>query len=92
MKNLSEQTPNEIAQRYCTMGGYTSCNRDNLYRRAIEAGHREGTLDMAIEDYQKKLEDKYPQGWRYYAGDTCKHGVYIGGEYDCACYKCEVGE
>jgi len=39
------------------------------------------------------LRRRYPQGWRYYAGDTCKHGTYVGGcGIDWMCGRCEVGE
>jgi hypothetical protein len=37
-----------------------------------------------------KAEARYPQGWRYRPGDICKHGVYVGGERDCACWRCET--
>lgn len=36
---------------------------------------------------------EYPQGWRGYPGDTCKHGVYVGGcGVDWMCAHCELGE
>jgi hypothetical protein len=39
------------------------------------------------------LENEYPQGWSYYAGDTCKHGVYVGGcGADYMCQACEMEE
>lgn len=32
----------------------------------------------------------YPQGWVSYPGDTCKHGVYVGGcGADYMCGSCE---
>lgn len=35
----------------------------------------------------------FPQGWRYYPGDKCKHGVYVGGcGADLMCGKCEFGD
>jgi hypothetical protein len=41
---------------------------------------------------QAKYEHKYPQGWRYYPGDVCKHGVYVGGcGADIMCGECESG-
>lgn len=41
----------------------------------------------------RQLEREYPQGWRYYAGDTCKHGKYVGGcGADLMCGYCEIGE
>ena len=37
------------------------------------------------------LSERYPQGWNYYAGDTCKHGVYTGGcGVDLMCPQCEA--
>ena len=33
----------------------------------------------------------YPQGWSYYAGDICEHGVYTGGcGIDWMCFRCEM--
>jgi len=91
MESLKELSLEQIARRYCTMGGYTSCNRDNFYNRAKQywTEHR---LDVAIAEVNKKLEAQYPQGWRYYPGDICKHGTYVGGDFDCACPACELGE
>ena len=35
----------------------------------------------------------YPQGWRHYPGDTCRHGVYVGGcGADLMCGACESGD
>lgn len=37
--------------------------------------------------------DLYPQGWAYYPGDVCPHGVYVGGcGIDWMCPVCELGE
>lgn len=39
-----------------------------------------------------RAEREYPQGWRAYPGDTCKHGVYVGGSgADYMCGPCEDG-
>lgn len=38
---------------------------------------------------REEAHTAYPQGWYYKPGDTCKHGVYIAGDRDCACPKCE---
>jgi len=41
----------------------------------------------------KKYLKQYPQGWKYYPGDTCRHGVYVGGiGADYMCSYCESGE
>jgi len=38
------------------------------------------------------FEKRYPQGWRYYAGDVCMHGTYVGGcGIDWMCGGCEDG-
>lgn len=34
----------------------------------------------------------FPQGWSYYPGDVCEHGVYVGGcGIDWICGRCEEG-
>lgn len=39
---------------------------------------------------QRVAELEYPQGWSYYPGDRCKHGVYVGGcGADYMCGRCE---
>jgi hypothetical protein len=36
---------------------------------------------------------RYPQGWRGYPGDVCRHGRYTGGSgADLMCPACEFGE
>jgi hypothetical protein len=41
---------------------------------------------------EKRLHKAYPQGWRAYPGDVCKHGVYVGGcGVDWMCGRCEMG-
>lgn len=47
---------------------------------------------LMCEKCEEKAERDYPQGWTYYPGDTCQHGVYVGGDYDCACFQCEMGD
>lgn len=35
----------------------------------------------------------FPQGWSYYPGDVCEHGVYVGGVgADYMCLPCEMGD
>ena len=41
------------------------------------------------DECKAKADADYPQGWVHYPGDKCKHGIYIGGDRDCTCYKCE---
>jgi hypothetical protein len=48
---------------------------------------------VLCEPCEKKAKAKYPQGWDYYPGDRCKHGVYVGGVgRDWMCGACESGE
>jgi hypothetical protein len=43
-------------------------------------------------DCEAELQALFPQGWRYYPGDTCKHGAYVGGVgADYMCHYCEMG-
>jgi hypothetical protein len=44
------------------------------------------------DECKAKADADYPQGWFNYPGDKCKHGVYVGGDRDCACYRCETEE
>ena len=46
-----------------------------------------------VQEEAAEMEAKYPQGWRHYPGDTCKHGVYVGGcGADLMCGACESGD
>jgi len=48
---------------------------------------------MLCPECMRNAEERYPQGWSYYPGDVCKHGVYTGGcGIDYMCGKCEMGE
>ncbi len=47
---------------------------------------------VMCEECEEKAERDYPQGWTYYPGDNCRHGVYVGGDNDCACFACEMGD
>ncbi len=45
------------------------------------------------DDCLARAELAYPQGWRGYPGDTCRHGVYVGGSgADYMCGYCEMGD
>lgn len=45
---------------------------------------------LYCDDCEMKLRAIYPQGWSYYAGDRCPHGVYVGGSgIDWMCGACE---
>lgn len=44
------------------------------------------------ETHEQEFAKRYPQGWRGYPGDICKHGVYVGGSgADYMCGRCEMG-
>lgn len=47
--------------------------------------------ELLCDDCIKKMEERYPQGWRETPGDVCKHGVYVGnaGGPDYICGQCE---
>lgn len=56
-----------------------------------------GTYYAGVQEFcetcLKKYEKKFPQGWKYYPGDVCKHGNYVGGcGADYMCFRCENGE
>ncbi len=60
--------------------GWCACNRN---RTPVEY----------CDVHLMQAEKDYPQGWRYYAGDTCKHGKYLGGMgIDLMCGPCEMGD
>jgi hypothetical protein len=43
--------------------------------------------------HTKEMNKLYPQGWQYYPGDVCPHGMYTGGSgIDRMCGYCESGE
>lgn len=66
-----------------------------LSGRIIEkiCGNYYGGDKLLCEECERKAEETYPQGWRGYPGDTCKHGVYVGGVgVDHICRLCELGE
>jgi hypothetical protein len=45
------------------------------------------------ERHQAENERRYPWGWRFYPGDVCSHGYYVGGVgIDWLCPRCEDGE
>lgn len=76
-----------------------NCNRlvTMAYRRdgsAIDAqcGSYFGGERVLCAYHEKQAIKAYPQGWRYYPGDTCPHGVYVGGSgADYMCGRCEMG-
>lgn len=48
--------------------------------------------EVLCDEHYKQAIKRYPQGWVYYPGDTCKHGTYVGGcGFDHMCPACETG-
>ncbi len=71
-----------------------TCYTPGGRRREVKCGTRGpyGSLEHC-RPCEKALEQEYPQGWRHYPGDTCKHGRYVGGcGADLMCGPCEDGE
>lgn len=59
----------------------------------VECGTYVGGRKVLCDRCTKDANHRYPQGWRAYPGDTCKHGVYVGGcGVDVMCGACEGGE
>ena len=60
----------------------------------MECGTQSSAYGFALcDECEKRIAADYPQGFRYYPGDTCKHGVYVGGcGADYMCGACEMGE
>lgn len=58
----------------------------------VMCGEWHGGETMYCDEHEAELVKRYPQGWAYYAGDTCHHGVYVGGVgIDYMCHNCEMG-
>ncbi len=48
---------------------------------------------VLCDSCEAKAEKYYPQGWNYYPGDVCPHGMYTGGcGIDLMCHQCETGD
>jgi len=63
------------------------------HRKETGCGNTQYGSRVLCEEHQAEAERLYPQGWRYYPGDTCRHGVYVGGcGIDWMCGRCEDGE
>ncbi len=75
----------------CAVGfvGYTAGGRP-IARRCGELGVSSAHL---CDPCERRAERAYRQGWRHYPGDTCRHGVYVGGSgADLMCGLCELGD
>lgn len=59
----------------------------------VPCGDYRGGRAVLCDRCERSAERRYPQGWRGYPGDTCRHGVYVGGcGIDRMCGACEMGE
>lgn len=62
-------------------------------KSVIRCGRSYMMVKQLCVDCMKKAKVSYPQGWLTYPGDTCKHGVYVGGcGADHMCGSCEDGD
>jgi hypothetical protein len=63
------------------------------HRKATGCGRIEYGATLLCDMHQAQYERQYPQGWRYYPGDVCRHGMYVGGcGVDLMCGACEGGD
>jgi hypothetical protein len=74
-------------------------DKDDIMSRYDAMNRSGGSYDLPdLTERQYKIVDtyykvRYPQGWNYYPGDVCCHGVYVGGcGIDWMCGPCEDGE
>lgn len=60
--------------------------------REIFCGEWRYGARVLCDVHLKEAQKEYPQGWNYYPGDVCQHGVYVGGcGPDLMCFNCEMG-
>ena len=60
--------------------------------RPVYCGDWVGGRKEICDTCLPQMNEKYPQGWRYYPGDVCIHGTYVGGcGIDWICQPCEDG-
>ncbi|HEY1292830.1 MAG TPA: hypothetical protein VGJ60_07125 [Chloroflexota bacterium] len=59
----------------------------------VSCGSWHGGERSLCEGCTARAERDYPQGWRGYPGDVCRHGTYVGGSgRDVLCGRCEMGD
>jgi|WetSurMetagenome_2_1015567.scaffolds.fasta_scaffold1149947_2 hypothetical protein len=76
----------------CTNLVNVATRRDGSAVKVV-CGTWRGGEQVFCQTCETKLHAAFPQGWHYYPGDTCKHGVYVGGcGVDLMCGRCESGE
>lgn len=58
---------------------------------SVTCGSYHGGRKVLCRKCEEVADEIFPQGWRGYPGDTCKHGVYVGGcGVDYVCGRCEL--
>jgi len=58
-----------------------------------QCGRDRGGERVLCAEHEAYYKNRFPQGWLYYPGDLCPHGVYVGGcGADYMCGHCENGE
>jgi hypothetical protein len=68
------------------------CGRQVDGERVV-CGQWYGGQEVLCPTCERRAERLYPQGWRFYPGDLCRHGQYVGGcGIDRMCGRCEMGE
>ena len=68
-------------------------NRESLGSNERKCHDYEGGSMILCDECYAQASEDYPQGWRGYPGDTCRHGKYTGGcGIDWMCGPCEMGE
>ena len=76
----------------CTNPVYVFTRRDGTDVE-VPCGTWYGGSQKLCDPCEEKLAKRFPQGWRYYPGDVCRHGRYVGGcGADYMCGRCESGE
>lgn len=80
-----------------TRGVYTHTDDDGTHHyrneRKVYCGDQDQGEKQYCDECMAYFKAEYPQGWRYYPGDCCPHGMYVGGiGIDHMCGACEMGE
>lgn len=77
-----------LAQQSLTCGGSTQHTSQKYFSQAVDILGSDRAHDIR-EFKLAELKARYPQGWAYFPGDTCRHGVYVNTDYDIPCARCE---
>lgn len=83
---IDKRFPDKPPARKCVFGNRVMVGHDECHDM------RGGSM-VLCDACLAQAEKDYPQGWRGYPGDTCRHGRYTGGcGVDWMCGPCEMGE